>query len=62
MTHDSPRIVVIFPTKNEEDTMDNRMFPAKGIAMKKGINEAIRYKANIVLFLDADIKNQHQSG
>ena len=98
MTHDSPRIVVIFPTKNEEDTIehvirtarkshyipevivvdayssdktvkiandngarvieqDNRMFPAKGIAMKKGINEAIRYNANIVLFLDADIKN-----
>lgn len=98
MTQDSKRIVVIFPTKNEEDTIehvirtarkshynpgvivvdayssdrtvkiandngakvieqDNRMFPAKGIAMKKGINEAIRNNANIVLFLDADIKN-----
>ena len=98
MTQDFPRIVVIFPTKNEEDTIehvirtarkshynpevivvdayssdrtvkiandngakvieqDNRMFPAKGIAMKKGINEAITYNANIILFLDADIKN-----
>ena len=98
MGQDSPKIVVIFPTKNEEDTIehvirtarksrykpevivvdayssdktvkiatdngakvieqDNRMFPAKGIAMKKGINEAIRNNANIVLFLDADIKN-----
>jgi glucosyl-3-phosphoglycerate synthase len=33
------------------------MFPAKGIAMKKGISEAIICNANIVLFLDADIKN-----
>ena len=33
------------------------MFPAKGIAMKKGIKEAISFNANIVLFLDADIKN-----
>ena len=98
MTQDFPRIVVIFPTKNEEDTIehviktarksrykpevivvdayssdrtvkiahdngakvidqDSRMFPAKGIAMKNGINEAIRSNANIVLFLDADIKN-----
>ena len=98
MTQDSLRTVVIFPTKNEEDTIEhvirtarkshynpevivvdayssdrtvkiandngakvieqgNRMFPAKGIAMKKGISEAIRYNANIVLFLDADIKN-----
>ena len=92
------KLVVIFPTKNEEDTIEhviktaknsrhspeiivvdayssdetvrisrgngakvieqgNRMFPAKGIAMKKGINEAITANANIVLFLDADIKN-----
>lgn len=98
MTQEFPRIVVIFPTKNEEDTIehviktarksrykpevivvdayssdrtvkiandngakvidqDSRMFPAKGIAMKNGINEAIRYDANIILFLDADIKN-----
>jgi len=98
MTRDSLRTVVIFPTKNEEDTIEhvirtarkshynpevivvdayssdrtakiandngakvieqgNRMFPAKGIAMKKGINEAIKNNANIVLFLDADIKN-----
>ncbi len=92
------KIVVIFPTKNEEETIehvirtakksrhhpevivvdayssdntariahdngaiviqqDNRMFPAKGMAMKKGLKEAISYNANIVLFLDADIKN-----
>jgi glucosyl-3-phosphoglycerate synthase len=98
MTQDFPRIVVIFPTKNEEDTIehviktarksqcrpevivvdayssdrtvkiardngarvieqDSRIFPAKGIAMKNGINEAVRSNANIVLFLDADIKN-----
>ncbi|HKQ22531.1 MAG TPA: glycosyltransferase [Nitrososphaeraceae archaeon] len=98
MTQDFPKIVVIFPTKNEEETIehviktarksqcrpevivvdayssdrtvkiardngarvieqDSRMFPAKGIAMKNGINEAIRSNANIVLFLDADIKN-----
>jgi glucosyl-3-phosphoglycerate synthase len=98
MTQDFPKIVVIFPTKNEEDTIehviktarksqcrpevivvdayssdrtvkiardngarvieqDSRIFPAKGIAMKNGINEAVRSNANIVLFLDADIKN-----
>jgi len=98
MTQDFHKIVVIFPTKNEEETIehviktarksqcrpeviivdayssdrtvkiardngarvikqDSRMFPAKGIAMKNGINEAIRSNANIVLFLDADIKN-----
>lgn len=95
MTSSSPRTVVIFPSKNQEDTIervirsarkshcnpvvdayssdrtvkiandngakvieqDNRMFSAKGIAMKKGINEAIKNNANIVLFLDADIKN-----
>src|ERR1051325_11992620 len=92
------KIVVIFPTKNEKDTIehaiktakksrynpevivvdayssdstaqiankvgarvvqqDNRLFPAKGIAMKKGINEAIGINADIILFLDADIKN-----
>lgn len=99
MTHgDVPKIVVIFPTKNEEATIEhvirtakkshydpgvividayssdrtvmiahdigarvieqgNRMFPAKGIAMKKGIKEAISSNASITLFLDADIKN-----
>jgi glycosyltransferase involved in cell wall biosynthesis len=92
------KLVLIYPTKNEEDTIEhviktaknsrhspeilvvdayssdetvriargngakvieqgNRMFPAKGIAMKKGINEAITANADIVLFLDADIKN-----
>lgn len=94
----SSNLVVIFPTKNEEDTIehvirtakksryhpeiiivdayssdntvkiasdsgakviqqDNRMFPAKGIAMKRGIDEAISSNAEFVLFLDADIKN-----
>ncbi len=92
------KLVAIFPTKNEEDTIEhviktakdsihgpeiivvdayssddtvkialdnsakvieqgNRMFPAKGIAMKKGIDEAINANANTGLFLDADIKN-----
>ena len=94
----SQKIVVIFPAKNEEDTIehvittakksryspevivvdayssdatvekatkigarviqqDDRLFPAKGIAMKKGLNEAIRINADVILFLDADIKN-----
>jgi len=94
----SQKIVVIFPTKNEKDTIehavttakksrynpevivvdayssdstaeiankvgarvvqqDDRLFPAKGIAMKKGISEAIGINADIILFLDADIKN-----
>jgi glycosyltransferase involved in cell wall biosynthesis len=93
-----PKIAVIFPAKNEQDTIedvirtakksryhpevivvdanssdntgriaqdngakviqqDNRMFPAKGIAMKMGIEKAISSNANIALFLDADIKN-----
>jgi glycosyltransferase involved in cell wall biosynthesis len=92
------KIVVVFPAKNEEGTIehvistamkshhdpevivvdayssdgtakiarnigatviqqDDRLFPAKGIAMKKGLREAISINANIVLFLDADIKN-----
>ena len=33
------------------------MFPAKGIAMKTGLREAIKIKADIILFLDADILN-----
>src|SRR3546814_5648458 len=94
----SQKIVVIFPAKNEEDTIehvittakksryshevvvvdadssdatdekankvgarviqqDDRLCPAKGIAMKKGLNEAIRINADIIVFLDADIKN-----
>lgn len=93
-----PKIVVIFPTKNEGDTIEHvirtakksryrpevvvvdayssdntvriardngakviqqgdRMFPAKGIAMKNGIEKAISCNANIVVFLDGDIKN-----
>jgi glycosyltransferase involved in cell wall biosynthesis len=34
-----------------------RKFPGKGIAMKAGLNEAVKRHANIALFLDADIKN-----
>jgi len=34
---------------------DHRMFPAKGIAMKKGLNEAI--SIILMVFLDTDIKN-----
>lgn len=94
----SSKIAVIFPSKNEEDTIEhvvgiaksryhnpevivvdafssdatvskalnagarviqkeNKLFPGKGIAMKNGIMEAINSNAEIVLFLDADIKN-----
>ena len=93
-----PKIVVIFPAKNEEATIehviatakksnskpevivvdayssdktaelaqgagakviqqDDKMFPAKGVAMKTGLKEAISSNADIILFLDADIKN-----
>jgi glycosyltransferase involved in cell wall biosynthesis len=34
-----------------------RKFPGKGIAMKAGLAEAAKMKADIALFLDADIKN-----
>jgi glucosyl-3-phosphoglycerate synthase len=94
----SSKIAVIFPAKNEVDTIEHvigtaksshhnpevivvdayssdatvskalnagarviqqesRLFPGKGIAMKNGITEAINSNAEIVLFLDADIKN-----
>ena len=33
------------------------IFPAKGLAMKDGIKEAIKRKANFIVFLDADIVN-----
>ncbi len=33
------------------------MYPAKGIAMKDGIKEAIKQGADIIVFLDADITN-----
>lgn len=36
---------------------DAKMFPAKGVAMKTGLNEAIDGDADFILFLDADIKN-----
>src|SRR5574341_2249970 len=93
----TPNVVVIFPAKNEQDTIeqviatarkshytpeiivvdayssdktadlahnagarviqqDAKMFPAKGIAMKRGLREAINNYADIILFLDADIK------
>ena len=94
----SQKIVVLFPTKNEEDTIEHaiatakksryipevmvvdayssdataekankvgakvvqqgdRLFPAKGIALKKGLNEVISSNFDIIVFLDADIKN-----
>lgn len=34
-----------------------RKFPGKGIAMKAGLAEAAKMRADIALFLDADIKN-----
>jgi glycosyltransferase involved in cell wall biosynthesis len=93
-----PRVTVIFPTKNVEETIehviltakkskygpqvivvdafssdrtgelargagakvveqDAKAFPAKGNAMKTGLNEAFNTNADIILFLDADIEN-----
>jgi len=93
-----PKVLLIFPAKNEEETIehvistakqsryspevivvdafssdrtvelackaggiviqqDAKTFPAKGIAMKTGLREAIKSEADIILFLDADIKN-----
>ena len=91
------KVIVIFPAKNEEGTIDNtvsssfnpeiivvdaysndktaelatragaiviqqpaQIFPGKGIAMKAGIREAIARSADVILFLDADIKNLSQ--
>ena len=94
----SQKIAVVFPAKNEQDTIEHaittakksrhspevivvdayssdataeiankigarviqqgdRLFPGKGIAMKKGLSEAISIEADIILFLDSDIKN-----
>lgn len=36
---------------------ENKLFPGKGVTMKNGIMESINSDAEIVLFLDADIKN-----
>jgi len=33
------------------------LFPAKGVAMKDGVKEALRRGANCIMFLDADITN-----
>lgn len=93
-----PKVVVIFPAKNEEGTIEHvistakksqykpkvivvdayssdrtselaqkaggtviqqeaQMFPAKGNAMKTGLKKAIELKSDIIMFLDADIKN-----
>ena len=93
-----PKVLVIFPAKNEQETIehvittakksrygpeimvvdafssdrtvelarkaggivveqDAKMFPAKGVAMKTGLRKAFKIKADIILFLDADIKN-----
>jgi glycosyltransferase involved in cell wall biosynthesis len=94
-----PKVIVIFPAKNEEGTIEKaistakqsyykpeilvvdaystdktaelasregatviqqptQMYPAKGLAMRAGIEESIRKSAaDIILFLDADIKN-----
>ena len=104
MTHQTnsqnsiPKVIVIFPAKNEEDTIENsiaiaktsyyipdvilvdaystdkttqlaeragaiiiqqptKIFPAKGLAMKAGLREAFERSADIVAFLDADIRN-----
>lgn len=93
-----PKVVVVFPAKNEEGTIVSaiatakqsyykpdvividafstdksieladkagaivfqqpaQMFPAKGLAMKTGLRQAFNRSADIVLFLDADIRN-----
>jgi glycosyltransferase involved in cell wall biosynthesis len=93
-----PKVVVIFPAKNEEGTIEHvintakksqykpevivvdayssdrtcelaqkadgiviqqdvQMFPAKGNAMKTGLKKAIELNSDIIMFLDADIKN-----
>ena len=104
MTHQNnlqnsiPKVIVIFPAKNEEGTIENsvvtakqsyykpdvilvdaystdktahlaaragaiviqqptKIFPAKGLAMKAGLKEAFDRSADIIVFLDADIKN-----
>ena len=41
-------IIIQQPTKN---------FPAKGLAMKAGLREAFERSADIIVFLDADIRN-----
>jgi glycosyltransferase involved in cell wall biosynthesis len=98
-TRDSiPKVIVIFPAKNEEDTIEHstaaakqsyykpdvilvdaystdkttylaeragatviqqptKIFPAKGLAMKAGLRKAFDRSADIILFLDADIRN-----
>jgi glycosyltransferase involved in cell wall biosynthesis len=95
----NPNIVVIFPSKNEQDTIEHsiltakqsaykpsniividsqstdntvelakktgavviqqpkQIFPGKGVAMKTGIREGIDRSADVIVFLDADIKN-----
>jgi glycosyltransferase involved in cell wall biosynthesis len=94
----APKVIVIFPAKNEEGTIENSIstakqsnfkpdvilvdaystdktaylsekagaivikqpsqtFPAKGVAMKAGLSEALKRSADIIVFLDADIKN-----
>ncbi|MGB7956174.1 MAG: glycosyltransferase, partial [Candidatus Nitrosopolaris sp.] len=104
MTHQNnsqnsiPKVMVIFPAKNEEGTIENsiattkqsyykpdvilvdafstdktiqlagkagaiviqqptKIFPAKGLAMKAGLREAFDRTADIIVFLDADIRN-----
>ena len=46
-------IVIQQPTK---------IFPAKGLAMKAGLREAFDRSADIIVFLDADIRNLTQNG
>jgi glycosyltransferase involved in cell wall biosynthesis len=95
----NPKVVVIFVTKNEDNTIENSItiakrsyykpevlvvdahstdktselasksgaiviqqskqkFPGKGLAMKEGLKEAIiKLSADIIVFLDADIRN-----
>ena len=93
-----PKVIIIFPAKNEEGTIENaiatakqsyykpdvilvdafstdkttqlaekagaiviqqptKIFPAKGLAMRAGLREAFDRSADIIVFLDADIRN-----
>ncbi|MGH9984820.1 MAG: glycosyltransferase [Nitrososphaeraceae archaeon] len=65
----NPEIIVVDAYSNDKTAelataagaiviqQSEQVFPGKGIAMKAGIREAITRTADIILFLDADIKN-----
>ena len=68
-SHHSPEVIVVDAYSSDATVskarkagakviqQENKLFPGKGVAMKNGIMESINSDAEIVLFLDADIKN-----